>query len=122
MPVGFTWPLQTGDDGIIETSDDPETLAKTWVTMYALSGRGRRPKRRGWGAGIDAEKFRPITRGTIDAVTVRLKEMEGQIPVLVDDTRFIPQEETGDFAKGTWEVEVHLLGDASEESVVVEVP
>jgi len=125
MPVGYTWPLQTGDDGIIETSDDPEVLCETWVTVFALSGRGRRPKKRRWGAGIDAEKFRALTtipRGTSDAVSARLATMEGQIPVLIDNIDFIGPRETGEFTKGKWEVTVHMLGDAAEESVVVEVP
>lgn len=122
MPVGMTWPLETGDDGVIRTSDDPEVLCETWVRAYALSGRGRRPKRRDWGAGVDAEKFRSLSRSTHDAVSTRLKEMEGQIPVLVDDVRFVSPDETGEYTKGRWEIEVHMLGDASEESVTVEVP
>ena len=106
---GATYPLQTGSDGLIETSDDADVLMTSALRQYLLSERGARVMRPLWGASTGDLLFAPNDDVSRQLFAVRAKDAEKFLPIIVDDIEFRPVPGRKDKIAPT--VFFHVIGD-----------
>jgi hypothetical protein len=113
---GATFPLQNGQDGLIETSDDDRVLMRSALRQYLLGTRGARVMRPTWGASTDDLLFDPNDDVSAQVFRTRAYEAQKFLPLVIDDVEFLSVAGRPDAMAPV--VYFHVAGDeASEDNI-----